>query len=176
MAEPGSPGAPRNRPRCLPAGGRCCLAQVSGRHGLPRLSDRVSAGAWRGAERARGSWELCIPFSFHLRALSPEQPCGYSLLFSPVVIAGGFLFISFFLFDRGGETLARSGESEFRLRPESRRERQELQVDRNVETAGELCRQTTLLHLPTGEAWLERLLGAGSDARAPCALGAGWGG
>lgn len=46
--------------------------------------------------------------------------------------------------------LARSGESEFRLRPESRRERWELQVDRNVETAGELCRQTTLLHLPTG--------------------------
>ena len=64
-----------------------------------------------------------------------------------------------------GVKLARSGESEFRLRPESRRERWELQVDRNVETAGELCRQTTLLHLPTGEAWLERLLGAGSDAR-----------
>lgn len=45
--------------------------------------------------------------------------------------------------------------------------RQEQQVDGNVETAGELCRQTTLLHLPICEAWPELLLKAGSAARAP---------
>lgn len=60
------------------------------------------------------------------------------------------------------------GRQSSRLRPESRREGRAAS-EQNVETAGELCRQTTRAS-PTGEAWLEQLLGAGSDTR-----GAGWG-
>lgn len=173
MAEPGSPGAPRSRPRSLPAGGRCCLAQVSGRR--RRVSAiRVFAGSSaRGRKRPRGRGGgpgTLHPFLFHLSTPSPRHSCGH-FLFSPILS---------FPFSHspgvGGETLASSGE-----RGSVRGRRAgggdgSLRCTATLKAAGELCRQTTLLHLPGGEAWLELSLGAGSDARAPCAPWAGWGG
>ena len=114
------------------------------------------------------------PFLSHLRTPSPGQSCGH--LFSPILIAGGF--ISFFApeWGGGGETLAGSGENgSVRGRRAGGRDGS-LRCTATFEAGGELCRQTTLLHLPTCEAWLQLLLGAGSDARAPCALWAEWGG
>lgn len=143
-------------------------AAASQRSGCPR---ELGAGL-----KAPGEPGTLHPFLFQLRTPSPGQSCEYPLLFSPILVAGGFLFFISFIYlffsDSGGEE---RGER-VSVRPESKRERQEPQVYGNVETAGELCHQTTLLHLSTCEAWLERLLGAGSDARAPCALWAGWGG
>lgn len=63
------------------------------------------------------------------------------------------------------------------MKPESRREKRQPQGDGNVETAGELCRQTTLLHLPASEAWLERWLGGWVGRQgSPRSVGwVGWG-
>lgn len=172
VAEPGSPGAPRSRPRCLPAGGRCCLAQVSGRRRCVSAI-WVSAGARRWAESTGGAGNFAsLSFSVEDSLTWAVMRIPSSLFAHPCRGRFPFLYFLFFFSDSGGEE---RGER-VSVRPESKRERQEPQVYGNVETAGELCHQTTLLHLSTCEAWLERLLGAGSDARAPCAPWAGWGG
>lgn len=97
-----NPGAPRNRPQCLPAEGRCCLAQVSGRRRRRRVSAIGCLGELgAGLNSARGLGTL-HPFFFSLEALSPEQPCRYSSLFIHRYRGRSFLFISFFFFfDRG---------------------------------------------------------------------------
>lgn len=174
MAEPGSPGAPRSRPRSLPAWGRCCLAQVSGRRRRVSAIHRGFCGELRaGLNAPRGTGNFASLFLFHLRTPSPGHSCGH-LLFSPILIAGGFISFLFFP-GSGGETLAGSGENgSVRGRRAGGRDAS-LRCMATLE-AGELCRQTTLLHLPTCEAWLQLLLGAGSDARAPRALWAEWGG
>lgn len=168
MAEPGSLAAPRSRPRCLPPGGRCCLAQVSAR------CSRVSAIGclWElgAGPNALGGPGTLHPFLFHL---TPSQGhwCGHPPLFRPSLSRE----VSFsFLFSIVGVKLARSRGSG-PCEAGGQEGETGAQIDGNMETA-ELCGQTTLLHLSTCEAWPELLLGAGSKPGlpAPCGLG-GWG-
>lgn len=139
----------------------------------PTRSIWVSAGARRWAESTGGAGNFAsLSFSVEDSLTWAVMRIPSSLFAHPCRGRFPFLYFLFFFSDSGGEE---RGER-VSVRPESKRERQEPQVYGNVETAGELCHQTTLLHLSTCEAWLERLLGAGSDARAPCAPWAGWGG